>query len=87
MATYIESAADLKQWVQGAPINTDGNLRLSYLAGWGINYEVADNLYHQMLAYRHLPITIFSGATDHLKTFLSELQSPPVAVDDSEDPD
>jgi spermidine synthase len=87
LATYIGSAADLKPWVLGAQINTDGNLRLSYLAGWGINSEVADNLYRQMLAYRHLPVTIFSGSTDHLKTFLAELQSPPVAVDDSEDPD
>jgi spermidine synthase len=87
LATYIGSAADLKPWVQGAQINTDGNLRLSYLAGWGINSDVADNLYHLMLAYRHLPVTIFSGSTDHLRTFLAELQSPPVAVDDSEDPD
>jgi spermidine synthase len=87
LATYIGSAADLKPWVQGAQINTDGNLRLSYLAGWGINSEVADHLYHLMLAYRHLPVTIFSGSTDHLKTFLSELQSPPVALGRSEDPD
>ena len=87
LATYIGSAADLKPWVQGAQINTDGNLRLSYLAGWGINSEVADNLYHQMLAYRHLPVKIFSGSTEHLKTFLAELQSPPLAVDDAEDPD
>ena len=87
LATYIGSAADLKPWIQGAQINTDGNLRLSYLAGWGINSEIADNLYHQTLAYRHLPVTIFSGSTEHLKTFLAELQSPPVAVDDSEDPD
>ena len=87
LATYIGSAADLKPWVQGAQINTDGNLRLSYLAGWGINSEVADNLYHLILAYRHLPVTIFSGSTDHLRTFLAKLQSPSVAVDDSEDPD
>jgi spermidine synthase len=79
LATYIGSAADLKPWVQGAQINTDGNLRLSYLAGWGINSEVADNLYHLILAYRHLPVTIFSGSTDHLRTFLAELQSPSVA--------
>jgi len=87
LATYIGSAADLKPWIQGAQINTDGNLRLSYLAGWGINSEVADHIYRQMLAHRHLPVTIFFGSTDHLKTFLAELQSLPAAVDDSEDPD
>jgi hypothetical protein len=48
LATYIGSAADLKPWVQGPQINTDGNLRLSYLAGWEINSEIADNLYLQI---------------------------------------
>src|ERR1700730_5640905 len=52
LATYIGSAADLKPWVQGAQINTDENLRLSYLAGWGINSEVADNPCHRVLCYR-----------------------------------
>ena len=38
-------------------------LRLSYLAGWGINSELADYLYRQMLRYRRPP-TFFSGSPE-----------------------
>jgi len=36
-STYTGRKADLGQWSAGADINRDSNLRLSYLAGWGIN--------------------------------------------------
>ena len=36
-ATYAGRALDLKQWLSGAAINRDRNLRMQYLAGLGLN--------------------------------------------------
>jgi hypothetical protein len=48
-------------------INTDKDLRLSYLAGWGINSDMADHLYRQMIKYRRPPTAIFSGSPELLR--------------------
>jgi spermidine synthase len=61
-STYSGTGSDLEPWTRGAQINTDKDLRLSYLAGWGINSDIADHLYRQMLKYRRPPTEIFSGS-------------------------
>jgi hypothetical protein len=43
--------------VRGAEINRDRDLRLHYLAGWGINSRMQDTIYRQVLTYRDLSIT------------------------------
>jgi spermidine synthase len=73
LSTYAGNAVDLAPWLEGAAINSDGNLRLSYLAGWGINAELADDLYRKMIGYRRRPVQIFSGSTARLQVFFSEL--------------
>jgi spermidine synthase len=65
-ATFSGEARDLKKWTDGAPINTDNDLRLSYLAGWGINANMADGLYRKMLIYRKPPTGIFTGPEQRL---------------------
>jgi spermidine synthase len=65
-STFAGEARDLKKWTDGAPLNTDNDLRLSYLAGWGINANMADDLYRKMLVYRKPPTDIFSGPEDRL---------------------
>jgi spermidine synthase len=65
-ATFSGEARDLKKWTDGAPINTDNDLRLSYLAGWGINANMADGLYRKMLIYRKPPTDIFTGPEERL---------------------
>jgi len=72
-STYTGDASDLKPWVRGAPINRDGNLRLSYLAGWGINSDLADNLYRKMLTYRRTPPDIFTGSLEGMQKLLAAL--------------
>jgi len=57
---------DLKKWTDGAPLNTDDNLRLSYLAGWGINANMADDLYRRMLTYRKPPEGTILGSPEKL---------------------
>jgi spermidine synthase len=61
-SSYAGDASDLAPWTAGAALNTDGDLRLSYLAGWGINSNLADNLYRQILSYRKPPSHIFTGS-------------------------
>ena len=53
--TYAGQKSDVGQWTKGAEINHDADLRLSYLAGWGINSNLEDYLYRQMLSYRQSP--------------------------------
>ena len=70
-SSYAGGASDLAPWVAGAALNTDGDLRLSYLAGWGINSNLADKLYRQILAYRKPPTAIFTGSPKLVETLMS----------------
>ena len=60
------AAVDLKKWSDGAPLSTDDDLKLSYLAGWGINANMADGLYRKMLNYRKLPEGTITGSPEKL---------------------
>ena len=75
LSAYTGDASDLKPWVRGAPINRDGNLRLSYLAGWGINSDLGDDLYGKMLTYRRTPPDIFTGSVEDMQKLLAALGS------------
>lgn len=70
-STYTGSAADLAPYVKNAAINTDGDLKLSYLAGWGINATLEDYLYRQMLKYRKTPTDVFTGSAGNVETLLA----------------
>ncbi len=72
-ATYAGNATDLTSWTHGAQINTDRDLRLSYLAGWGINSDMADYLYREMLKYRRPPTGIFQGSPALVRPLMSML--------------
>ena len=71
-STFTGTSADLNRWVGASPLNTDQDLRLSYLAGWGINSDLADYLYRQMLRYRRPP-TFFTGSPEHMSAVLDHL--------------
>src|SRR5215469_12504088 len=70
-STYSGSASDLAPYVRGAEVNTDGDLRLSYLAGWGINSTLEDHLYRQIIRYRQMPVGIFSGSADKVAPLMT----------------
>ncbi|PWU00148.1 MAG: SAM-dependent methyltransferase [Terriglobia bacterium] len=61
-ATYTGRKSDFEPWLRGAPISRDRDLRLQYIAGWGINSDMADYLYRQMLRYRKPPTDLFTGS-------------------------
>jgi spermidine synthase len=73
--TYTGSASDLAPWVKDAPLNTDGDLKLSYLAGWGINATIEDQLYRGMLKYRTPPKDTFTGSPDKVQPIVQTLSA------------
>jgi spermidine synthase len=61
-ATYAGRGSGLTQWLKGAAINRDRNLRMQYLAGLGLNLDDSVAIYAGMLAYRRFPEDLFTSA-------------------------
>jgi spermidine synthase len=72
-ATYMGQKSDLGKWTEGAAINRDRDLRLQYLAGWGINSQLQDTLYSEMLKYRRTPSNIFIGSPNLVSEVLAAI--------------
>jgi spermidine synthase len=62
LSTYAAQASDLKEWSRGAEVNRDRNLRLQYLAGLGVNMNLADQIYSQMLGAAKFPDNLMVGS-------------------------
>ncbi len=73
LSTYAGQAPDLQLWLRGAEINRDRDLRLQYLGGWGINSQMADYLYRQIVRYRRLPANLFTGSPEKLQTLFGAI--------------
>jgi spermidine synthase len=73
-STYSGNRSDLAPWTAGAEINRDANLRLSYVAGWGINAKLNDYLYRRMLSYRHRPEGLFTGSAEKVGRLMGALR-------------
>ena len=76
-STYAGRKPDLASWLEGAEINRDRDLRLQYLAGWGINSRLEDDIYREMLSYRRPPSDLFEGSPLLLNSLLHLLSSAP----------
>jgi spermidine synthase len=76
LSTYGGQARDLAPWLADAQINTDGNLRLQYLAGLGLNSYENAAIYDEMLRYRRFPDNLFVGAPSE-KEYLREALAGP----------
>lgn len=69
-ATYAGRRSDLKEWLRGAAINRDRNLRMQYLAGMGLGLDDSAAIYAGLLAYRRFPEEFFvstEGRVDSLR--------------------
>ena len=62
LATYGGRAPQLGPWLQDAQVNTDRNLRLQYLAGFGVNAYEQAAIYRGILQYRQYPPDLFTGS-------------------------
>jgi spermidine synthase len=79
-ATYSGQKSDLGRWTAGAEINRDSNLRLSYLAGWGINSALENTMYREILSYRQPPVGLFTGSSDSLKALRASMDRADAGV-------
>jgi spermidine synthase len=61
-ATYAGRKEDLSEWLKGAAINYDQNLRMQYLAGFGLNLDDSASIYADLLLHRRFPDSLFSSA-------------------------
>jgi spermidine synthase len=69
-SVYLGQKSDLAPWFAGAEINRDRDLRLQYLAGWGINSSLEDALYREMMRYRKPPDNLFTGSPQSVNAML-----------------
>jgi spermidine synthase len=76
LSTYAGQKSDLGLWTAGADINHDSDLRLSYLAGWGINSTLEDFIYRRMMSYRQPPTDLFTGTPALVQGLMSAMGSP-----------
>jgi spermidine synthase len=79
-ATYAGQKSDLAPWLEGAELNRDADLRLSYFGGWGINSTLEDVIYRQMISYRRAPVNIFTGSPQSINALIfsmSQTGGPP----------
>jgi spermidine synthase len=74
LANFTASARDLTPWLAGAPLNRDGDLRLQYLAGLGIDVERPDMIYAEMVRHRTAPRDLFSGSPESVTHLLSAMR-------------
>jgi spermidine synthase len=71
LKTYSGRGRDLAPWIAGAEINTDRNLRLQYLAGFGFNDNSGTDIRDSMLRYRLFPKDLFTGEASSIQTLRS----------------
>jgi spermidine synthase len=65
-STYAGRALDLTAWLEGSATNRDRNLRMQYLAGFGLNLDDSAAIYADMLRYRRFPEDLFVGAGERV---------------------
>ena len=80
LSTYAGQAPDLTEWLKGAAINRDGNLRLQYLAGWAVDTNREGPIYDTMLRYRRFPANLIVGPADQVRELQSKF-APTLATD------
>ena len=73
LATYSGQAPLLKEWSQGAQINTDRNLRLQYLAGMWLNSQMGERILSGIHAHYRFPDQTFVGSKENLDALKNAL--------------
>jgi spermidine synthase len=73
LATYAGQAPALKEWLRGAQINTDRNLRLQYLAGMSLNANMGDESLPGILRHYRFPDQTFIGSEERVRALQQAL--------------
>jgi spermidine synthase len=72
--TFAGYAPLLKEWVLGAQINTDRNLRLQYLAGMGMNNFMNAEILDEIFLYYSFPADIFLGSDESILELMKAIE-------------
>jgi spermidine synthase len=76
LSTFAGRNSDLAEWLEGAEINRDRNMRLQYLAGQGLNFyrqqDIFDNMVRAGVRY---PDSLFTGSDDLLAELARRIAS------------
>jgi len=75
LATYAGRAADMKDWMENAQLNTDRNLRLQYLAGMSVNSFMGGEILNGILKYYTFPGDMFSGSPQQIQEMKLALEA------------
>lgn len=67
LATYAGRRLDLASWLEGAEINLDRNLRLQYLAGWGLHLPYRISLLEILSRNFRFPGDLIQGSQENLE--------------------
>jgi len=73
--TYAGRRSDMKGWLSDAQINTDGNLKLQYLAGLGLNLYQSDAIYKGMIRESKYPDDLFEGSPETLAALKAKISA------------
>jgi spermidine synthase len=73
---YAGQAPDLVEWLRGAEINRDRNLRLMYTAGMSLNTFEHTQIYADMLGYRAFPELLFTGPLESRNVLRVRMSAP-----------
>ena len=74
LSTFAARAEQLRPWLADAQINLDKNLRLQYLAGFGLNRYEQATIYSGMIRSRRYPEGLFTGSADKLQELRARIQ-------------
>ena len=66
MGSYAGRASDLAPMLSGAEINRDLNMRLQYVAGWGLNSVSSAQIYRRILSYRKFTDDLLTGSGERM---------------------
>jgi len=77
LATYAGRDNELRPWLEGAQINRDLNMRLQYLAGWGLNFNHPDWLFQTILSHYSFPEDLFQGSSGSVALLRTLLDRQP----------
>jgi spermidine synthase len=73
LGSYAGRAQDLPPLLEGVPLNEDGNMRLQYLAGAGVNAQQSAEIFRDIMQYRRFPEGLFAGSGEKMDTLRSRL--------------
>jgi hypothetical protein len=63
-ASYGTRGRELGEWLKDTPVNRDFSLKLEYISGLAFNFQVADEIYANMIKGRSYPEDIFIASAD-----------------------